>query len=128
MVAANWPPLFFEVSLPDCVSAQEHEAIQMKLQTKLFIGGEFVDAADGDAIQDVAITAITVRPSAALGARGYELEATVRNSGDSEAKNVPIALKVGEVTATLERVLSRIESDPSGFLTGNDAPEYKGGK
>ncbi|MCC6919220.1 MAG: MCE family protein [Alphaproteobacteria bacterium] len=33
-----------------------------------------------------------------------------------------------QLTATLERVLSRIESDPSGFLTGNDAPEYKGGK
>ena len=33
-----------------------------------------------------------------------------------------------QLTATLGRVLSRIESDPSGFLTGNDAPEYKGGK
>lgn len=33
-----------------------------------------------------------------------------------------------QLTATLERVLSRIESDPGGFLTGNDAPEYKGGK
>jgi phospholipid/cholesterol/gamma-HCH transport system substrate-binding protein len=33
-----------------------------------------------------------------------------------------------QLTSTLERVLSRIESDPSGFLTGNDAPEYKGGK
>ena len=33
-----------------------------------------------------------------------------------------------ELTATLERVFSKIESDPGGFLTGTDAPEYRGGK
>ena len=32
------------------------------------------------------------------------------------------------LTQTLERVFSKIESDPGGFLTGTDAPEYKGGK
>jgi phospholipid/cholesterol/gamma-HCH transport system substrate-binding protein len=32
------------------------------------------------------------------------------------------------LTSTLERVFSKIESDPGGFLTGTDAPEYKGGK
>ena len=33
-----------------------------------------------------------------------------------------------QLTATLERVFSKIESDPGGFVTGTDAPEYKGGK
>jgi phospholipid/cholesterol/gamma-HCH transport system substrate-binding protein len=33
-----------------------------------------------------------------------------------------------QLTATLERTFSKIESDPGGFLTGTDAPEYKGGK
>lgn len=33
-----------------------------------------------------------------------------------------------QLTATLERVFSKIESDPSGFLTGTDVPEYKPGK
>ena len=33
-----------------------------------------------------------------------------------------------QLTATLERVFSKIESDPGGFITGTDAPEYKGGK
>ncbi len=31
-----------------------------------------------------------------------------------------------QLTATLERTFSKIESDPAGFLTGTDAPEYKG--
>lgn len=33
-----------------------------------------------------------------------------------------------QLTSTLERVFSKIESDPGGFITGTDAPEYKGGK
>ena len=33
-----------------------------------------------------------------------------------------------QLTATLERTFSKIESDPGGFLTGTDAPEYKGGR
>lgn len=33
-----------------------------------------------------------------------------------------------QLTSTLERVFSKIESDPGGFLTGTDAPEYKSGK
>ncbi len=33
-----------------------------------------------------------------------------------------------QLTATLERTFSKIESDPGGFITGTDAPEYKGGK
>lgn len=33
-----------------------------------------------------------------------------------------------QLTATLERVFSKIESDPGGFITGTDAPEYKGGR
>jgi phospholipid/cholesterol/gamma-HCH transport system substrate-binding protein len=33
-----------------------------------------------------------------------------------------------QLTQTLERLASKIESDPGGFLTGNDAPEYEGRK
>lgn len=31
-----------------------------------------------------------------------------------------------QLTSTLERLASKIESDPGGFILGNDAPEYKG--
>ena len=33
-----------------------------------------------------------------------------------------------QLTSTLERLFSKIESNPGGFLTGTDAPEYQGGK
>ena len=33
-----------------------------------------------------------------------------------------------QLTATLERLASKIESDPGGFLSGTDSPEYKGKK
>jgi phospholipid/cholesterol/gamma-HCH transport system substrate-binding protein len=32
------------------------------------------------------------------------------------------------LTSTLQRVFSKIESNPAGFFTGNNAPEYKGGR
>lgn len=54
----------------------------------------FVDAAGGAALPNVAITDIAVGPSAALGARGFEVAATVRNSGDEPVKNRPIALEI----------------------------------
>jgi len=60
----------------------------------------FVDAAGGEALADLAIVSSSVRASSALGARGYEVEVSVRNSGDEEVKNVPIALEVGDLTVT----------------------------
>lgn len=60
----------------------------------------FVDAAQGKALPNVAVTELTVQPSAALGTRGFEVAATVRNSGDEPARNVPIALRVDGTVVT----------------------------
>ena len=60
----------------------------------------FVDAARGASLPNVAVTDVTVTPSPAIGARGFEVDATLRNSGDKPAENVPVALEVGGQVVT----------------------------
>jgi hypothetical protein len=55
----------------------------------------FIDAARGSALPNLGIIDVSVAPSAAIGARGFEVAATVRNSGDKPAENVALALKIG---------------------------------
>lgn len=54
----------------------------------------FVDAADGNALPNLAVTSLAITPSATLGAGGYELVVTVRNAGDKAFQNTPIHLDV----------------------------------
>lgn len=60
----------------------------------------FIDAADGEKLPNLAITEVSVQPSSALGTRGFELAATVRNSGDEPARNVPVSLRIGAQVVT----------------------------
>jgi hypothetical protein len=55
----------------------------------------FVDAARGSSLPNLGIIDVAVTPSAALGTRGFEIAATIRNSGDKAAENVPVSLKIG---------------------------------
>jgi len=54
----------------------------------------FVDVAAGRALANLAVVELQVTPSAALGARGYEVAAVVQNGGTTEARGVPLVLRV----------------------------------
>ena len=56
----------------------------------------FIDAAGGDELPNIAITEVTVTPSVAMGARGFDVNATIRNSGSKTAAGVPVSLVVGD--------------------------------
>ena len=55
-----------------------------------------VDAARGADLPNAAIVAAAVRPSAALGPRGYEVVATVANHSPRQASGLQVSLKIGQ--------------------------------
>ena len=57
-----------------------------------------VDAARGSDLPNVAVVATAVRPSASLGPRGYEVVATIANSGAQPVPGVQVSLKLGANT------------------------------
>jgi hypothetical protein len=57
-----------------------------------------VDAARGNDLPNAAVLATAVRPSATLGPRGYEIVATVANSGAQPVSGLQVSLKVGQNT------------------------------
>jgi hypothetical protein len=60
----------------------------------------FIDAARGSQLPNLGVVDVAVTPSAAIGTRGFEVSATIRNSGDKSADNVPVALSVnGQIVA-----------------------------
>jgi hypothetical protein len=60
----------------------------------------FIDAAQGNSMPNLSVIDVSLAPSAALGTRGFEVSATIRNSGDKPAENVTVTLKVGGQPAT----------------------------
>jgi hypothetical protein len=60
----------------------------------------FVDAARGAELPNVAVTDVAVTPSTALGTRGFDVVATLRNSGKKAANGLPISLRVGDRVVT----------------------------
>lgn len=60
----------------------------------------FVDAAAGKALPNVGLTDVVITPSPALGARGYDVSATVRNAGADPVKAMPVALEVDGTVVT----------------------------
>jgi hypothetical protein len=54
-----------------------------------------VDAAQGHELPNVALVATAVQPAAALGARGYEVVATVANNSATAASALPVSLRIG---------------------------------
>lgn len=60
----------------------------------------FIDAAEGEPIPNLAVVDVETAPSAALGTRGVEVTATIRNSGDQPAQNVAVALEVNGQVVT----------------------------
>lgn len=60
----------------------------------------FIDAARGSELPNLAVTDVVLSPSAALGTRGFEVAATIRNSGAKAAQNVPVALRVAGQAVT----------------------------
>jgi hypothetical protein len=57
-----------------------------------------VDAARGSDLPNAAVVATAVRPSASLGPRGYEVVATVSNSGSQPVSGLQVSLKLGAQT------------------------------
>ncbi len=57
-----------------------------------------VDAARGSDLPNVAVVATAVRPSATLGPRGYEVVATIANTGTQVVSGLQVSLKVGQNT------------------------------
>jgi hypothetical protein len=57
-----------------------------------------VDAALGNDLPNVAVVATAVQPAPSLGARGYEVIATVANYSASAVTGVPVALRIGPQT------------------------------
>ncbi|MFN2548766.1 MAG: BatA and WFA domain-containing protein [Myxococcales bacterium] len=57
-----------------------------------------VDAAQESDLPNAAVIAIAVRPSAALGARGYEVVATIANHSGQAASGLQVSLKIGQNT------------------------------
>jgi hypothetical protein len=55
----------------------------------------FIDAARGSSLPNLAVVDVNVTPSSAIGTRGFEVAATIRNSGDKPVENVEVSLKVG---------------------------------
>lgn len=60
----------------------------------------FIDVAKGEELPNLAVLDVNLTPSAALGTRGFEIAATIRNSSTKPAENVPVALKIGEQIVT----------------------------
>ena len=54
-----------------------------------------VDAAQGAALPNAAVIATAVRPAASLGARGYEVIATIANHAAQAASGLQVSLKIG---------------------------------
>ena len=86
-----------------------------------------VDAARGSELPNAAIVATAVRPSASLGPRGYEVVATVANSGAQPISGLQVSLKVGANTVakgfvdvpargTAKKTLGAVL--PAGVVTG----------
>lgn len=57
-----------------------------------------VDAARGADLPNAAVIATAVRPSASLGARGYEVVATVANYSAKPASGLQVSLRIGQNT------------------------------
>jgi hypothetical protein len=60
----------------------------------------FIDAARGSPLPNLGIVDAVITPSSAIGTRGFDVAATIRNSGDKEAENVAVSLKVGGQVVT----------------------------
>jgi len=54
-----------------------------------------VDAAQGHELPNTALVATAIQPAASLGARGYEVVATVANNSAQPAAALPVSLRVG---------------------------------
>jgi hypothetical protein len=54
-----------------------------------------VDAAQGSQLPNAAVIATAVRPTATLGARGYEVVATIANQSAQAASGLQVSLKIG---------------------------------
>jgi len=57
-----------------------------------------VDAARGSDLPNAAVVGTAVRPSATLGPRGYEVVATIANSGSQPVSGLQVSLKLGPQT------------------------------
>ena len=57
-----------------------------------------VDAAQGYDLPNTAVVATAVQPAAALGARGYEVIATIANHSAAAVTGLPVALRIGQQT------------------------------
>jgi hypothetical protein len=57
-----------------------------------------VDAAQGATLPNAAVIATAVRPAASLGARGYEVVATIANHSAQAASGLQVSLKIGQTT------------------------------
>jgi len=86
-----------------------------------------VDAARGNELSNAAVIATVVRPSASLGPRGYEVVATVANSGAQPVSGLQVSLKLGAQTVakgfvdvpprgTAKKTLGAVL--PAGVVTG----------
>jgi hypothetical protein len=54
-----------------------------------------VDPADGQALENMAVTGVTVEPDQETGARGIRVDAEVANYGAHQVRERPIALRIG---------------------------------
>jgi hypothetical protein len=86
-----------------------------------------VDAARGNDLPNTAVVATAVRPSGSLGPRGYEVVATIANSGTQPVSALQVSLKIGpnvvakgfvDVPArgTAKKTLAAVM--PAGVVTG----------
>jgi Aerotolerance regulator N-terminal len=57
-----------------------------------------VDAAQGNDLPNAAVVATAVQPAASLGARGYEVIATIANHSAAPISGLPVALRIGQQT------------------------------
>jgi len=57
-----------------------------------------VDAAQGSELPNAAVVATAVQPAASLGARGYDVIATVANHSAAAIAGLPVALRIGQQT------------------------------
>jgi hypothetical protein len=57
-----------------------------------------VDAAQGSELPNAAVVATAVQPAASIGARGYEVIATIANHSAVAVSGLPVALRIGQQT------------------------------
>ncbi len=57
-----------------------------------------VDAAQGNELPNAAVVATAVQPAASIGARGYEVIATIANHSAAAVSGLPVALRIGQQT------------------------------